>query len=91
MLSHLLAGTDYPIEALEPLAGLARLVNGRSDRDGFDAGGTAPAHSRLAPAAAFGVMSDEGAGRTLLSADPRTVPAADIDQIEVHGTAPVPF
>lgn len=89
--ARLLAGTDYPVEALEPLAGLARLVSGRSDRDGFDAGGTAPVHSRLAPAAAFGVMSDEGAGRTLLSADPRTVPAPDIDQIAVHGTAPVPF
>jgi predicted amidohydrolase YtcJ len=89
--ARLLAGTDYPIEALEPLAGLARLVSGRSDRDGFDAAGTAPEHSRLAPATAFGVMSDEAAGCTLLSADPRSIPVAEIDQIEVHGTAPVPF
>lgn len=89
--ARLLAGTDYPIEVLEPLTGLARLVSGRSDRDGFRTDETAPEHSRLAPAAAFGVMSDEEAGRTLLSADPRTVPAAEIDQIAVHGTAPVPF
>lgn len=89
--ARLLAGTDYPIEVLEPLAGLARLVSGRSDRDGFHTDGTAPAHSRLAPAAAFAAMSDEAAGRTLLSADPRAVPAAEIDQIEVLGTAPVPF
>ena len=36
-------------------------------------------------------MSDEAAGRTLLSADPRSISVAEIDQIEVHGTAPVPF
>jgi hypothetical protein len=36
-------------------------------------------------------MSDERAGHTLLSADPRMVPAAEIDQIEVRGTAPMPF
>jgi predicted amidohydrolase YtcJ len=89
--ARLLAGTDYPIEALEPLAGLARLVSGRSDRDGFRTDETAPEHSRLAPAAAFGVMSDGGAGRTLLSADPRTVPVAEIDQIIVRGAVPKPF
>jgi predicted amidohydrolase YtcJ len=32
---RLLAGTDYPIEVLEPLVGLARLVSGRSKREGF--------------------------------------------------------
>jgi hypothetical protein len=37
------------------------------------------------------VMSDAAAGRTLLSADPRTEPVADIDQIELRGTAPAPF
>jgi predicted amidohydrolase YtcJ len=88
---RLLAGTDYPIEVLEPLAGLARLVNGRSDRPGFRTPGTAPGHSRLAAGAAFAVMSDAAAGCTLLSADPRSVSAADIDQIELRGTAPAPF
>jgi predicted amidohydrolase YtcJ len=32
---RLLVGTDYPIEVIEPLVGLARLVKGRSDRPGF--------------------------------------------------------
>jgi hypothetical protein len=36
-------------------------------------------------------MSDERAGRTVLTADPRAVPAAEIDRIEVLGTAPVQF
>jgi predicted amidohydrolase YtcJ len=47
MGARLLLGTDYPIEALEPLVGLARLVNGRSDRDGFATVGSAPDRSRL--------------------------------------------
>jgi hypothetical protein len=29
-----IAGSDYPVEALDPLAGLARLVSGRSERAG---------------------------------------------------------
>jgi predicted amidohydrolase YtcJ len=89
--ARLLAGTDYPIEVLDPLPGLARLVNGRSERDGFRTQHTAPPHSRLAPEAAFGVMSDERAGHTLLTADPRAVPAAELDRIQVVGTAPAPF
>ncbi len=88
---RLLAGTDYPIEVLEPLAGLARLVSGRSGRAGFGTSHTAPPHSRLDSATAFGLMSDAAAGLTLLSADPRTVPASEIDQIEVLGTQPAPF
>jgi predicted amidohydrolase YtcJ len=87
----LLAGSDYPFEVLEPLAGLARLVNGRSLRPGFGTVTIAPDVSRLDVATAFSLLSDPAAGRTLLSADPRTVPAAGIDQIEVHGTAVNPF
>jgi predicted amidohydrolase YtcJ len=88
---RLLAGTDYPIEVLDPLAGLARLVSGRSERDGFGTQDTAPPQSRLAPGLAFGLMSDERAGQTVLSGDPRTVPAAEIDRLEALGTAPLPF
>jgi hypothetical protein len=40
---------------------------------------------------AFGLMSDELAGQTILSGDPRAVPAAEIDRLEVQGTAPLPF
>lgn len=89
--ARLLAGSDYPIEIMEPLAGLARLVNGRSERPGFETAAPAPASSRLDVAAAFAVHSEETAGKTLPSADPREVQAADIDLIEVRGTVPVPF
>jgi predicted amidohydrolase YtcJ len=85
------AGSDYPVEALEPLVGLARLVHGRSDRRGFASAGTAPPPARLTAAAAFEIMTDEGSGLTLLSADPRRVAPGEIDQIRVTGTAPMPF
>lgn len=87
----LLVGSDYPFEVLEPLAGLARLVNGRSLRPGFDTTTIALDASLLDVATAFSLLTDPAAGHTLLSADPRTIPAADIDQIEVHGTSVNPF
>jgi hypothetical protein len=87
----LLAGSDYPIETLDPLAGLARLVNGRSNRGEAATEDAAPPRSRLGTELALKIMSDPGAGRTLLSADPRTVPPGQIDQIEVRGTSPAPF
>jgi predicted amidohydrolase YtcJ len=89
--ARLVVGSDYPIEVIEPLPGLARLVNGRCERPGFGTAASAPAASRLDVAAAFASHSDPAAGHTLLSADPRGVPAAEIDLIEVRGTAPVPF
>jgi predicted amidohydrolase YtcJ len=85
------AGSDYPVEALEPLVGLARLVSGRSGREGFTGAGTAPPPSRLSPAAAFAVMTDKSSGSTLLSADPRLADPAEIDAITVAGTEPAPF
>jgi predicted amidohydrolase YtcJ len=87
----LMAGSDYPIETLDPLAGLARLVNGRSNRGGAATEFAAPERSRLASGLAFKIMSDEGAGHTLLSADPRSVPPDGIDKIQVLGTSPAPF
>jgi predicted amidohydrolase YtcJ len=89
--ARLLAGTDYPIEAIEPLVSLARLVLGRSGRAGFVTAERAPEGSRLDLATAFGLMTDATAGQTLLSADPRTVPAGDLDEVQVAGTAPVSF
>ncbi len=88
---RLLAGSDYPIEVQEPLVGLARLASGRSERAGFQTAACAPAGSRLDSPAAFALMSDGGAGDTFLSADPRAVPAAEIDQVKVLGTAVRPF
>jgi predicted amidohydrolase YtcJ len=89
--ARLMLGTDYPIEVLEPLVGLARLVNGRSDRPGFATTAVAPEHSRLSLPMAFALASDEDAGRTILSADPRTTPADELDQIFVCGAEPAPF
>jgi predicted amidohydrolase YtcJ len=86
----MLAGTDYPIEVLDPLPSLARLVNGWSRRAGFT-GGAAPDQATLPASTAFALMTDPAAGETTLSADPRAVPAADIDAIAVAGTRPVPF
>jgi predicted amidohydrolase YtcJ len=85
----MLAGSDYPIEVLAPLVGLARLEAGRSDRTGFSTGDSAPAQALLPVAAAFAMMTDPAAGQTLVTADPRT--ATEIDRIEVAGTAPAPF
>ncbi|HEU5417629.1 MAG TPA: amidohydrolase family protein [Streptosporangiaceae bacterium] len=85
------AGSDYPVETLDPLAGLARLVRGRSARPGFGSPATAPPRSRLDPGAAFAAMSDPAAGVTMLSADPRAIPAADLDQITVLATQPAAF
>ena len=88
---RMMAGTDFPIEAIEPLPSLARLVLGRSHRPGFGTAGTAPETSRLPVVTAFGLLTDAAAGQTLLSADPRAIPAAAIDQVEVLGTRPAPF
>jgi predicted amidohydrolase YtcJ len=85
------AGSDYPIEVLDPLPSLARLVCGRSGRPGFTTAGEAPRQARLPVTTAFGLMTDPAAGRTRLSADPRTVTDSQIDAIEVLGTQPEPF
>jgi len=87
----MLAGTDFPIEVIDPLVSLARLVSGRSERTGFGSTPTAPDNSRLPIDVAFALCTDESAGRTDLSADPRQVTSADLDRIEVLGTRPAPF
>jgi predicted amidohydrolase YtcJ len=87
----ILAGSDYPIETLDPLAGLARLVRGRSDREGFGTPDTAPARSRLSPAAALATMRDAASGVTRLSADPLSLAPDQIDLLTVLGTQPSPF
>jgi predicted amidohydrolase YtcJ len=88
---RLLAGSDYPIEVIEPLVGLARLVTGRSRRAGFETSDGAPPQAVLPAERALAMMTDPAAGQTMLSADPRAVPAAAIDEIEILGTGPAPF
>ncbi len=87
----LLSGTDYPIEVLEPLAGLARLVSGRSGRRGFETELAAPGQARLPLGMALRISTDAGSGRTLLSADPLAAGPSGLDAIEVLGTEPAPF
>ncbi len=87
----MLAGSDYPIEVIEPLPSLARLVTGQSHRPGFATDNVAPAQARLTAHTAFALMTDPAAGQTLLTADPRLVPPAEIDQIDALGTQPAPF
>jgi predicted amidohydrolase YtcJ len=87
----MLAGSDYPIEVLDPLAGLARLVTGRSGRAASPAAPAGPAQALLPATVAVTIMSDPAAGRTLLSADPRAVAPDEIDSILVLGTEPAPF
>ncbi len=89
--ARIAAGSDYPIEVIEPLVGLARLVRGQSGRAGFRTAASAPPAARLSLAAALPLMSAAAAGRTLLSAHPAEVPAGEIDRIEVLGTRPQPF
>jgi Amidohydrolase family len=89
--ASLLSGTDYPIEVIEPLVGMARLVTGGSLRPGFLTDVGAPPHSRLPAGVALAISTDRQAGLTFLSADPAKVEDADLDKIEVHGTEPAPF
>jgi predicted amidohydrolase YtcJ len=89
--ARLLIGTDYPIEVLDPLVGLARLVSGRSRRPGFSTGDTAPERSRLPLDLAIALACDESAGQTVLSADPALASPGELDQIQVISTAPLPF
>ena len=87
----MVAGSDYPVETLDPLAGLARLIRGRSDRPGFGSPATAPPRSWLDPGTAFAAMTDPAAGQTMLTADPRAVSAEAIDRITVLGAEPARF
>lgn len=87
----ILAGSDYPIETLDPMVGLARLARGRCDRPGFGTTATAPERSRLGLAAALVLMSDAASGVTRLSADPLSLAPDQIDMLTVLGTTPSPF
>lgn len=58
--ARLICGSDFPIEPLDPLAGLSDLVTGR--------GTGAPT---LSVATALGLLTDPAVGSTLLSHDPR--------------------
>lgn len=74
--ARVIAGSDYPIESLSPLEGLARMVSGAGE-DGVQV--TAPvALDRVLP-----LMTDPAAGTTVLSDDPADVDPVHIREIEV--------
>jgi predicted amidohydrolase YtcJ len=89
--ASVITGTDHPIEVIEPLVGLTRLVNGHSGRPGFETGTTAPDSSRLELIDALRVTSDASAGVTILNGDPVLLGADQLDRIEVVDTQPKPF
>ena len=78
---RVIAGSDYPIEDLSPLVGLARLVTGEDD------GGTRVAAPVEAPDA-LAMMTDRWAGTTVLSDDPLCVEPGAIHALEVVETRP---
>ena len=69
---RVICGSDYPIDGLEPLKGLQKLL-----RNPFD---------QLGPGAAFSLMTDGDLGTVTLSQDPRDAAVGDIGKIEVIGT-----
>lgn len=84
---RVIGGSDFPIEAMEPLVGLQHLVTGLP----LDAGADEPPIAvRLPLADALAVMTDAAAGTTTLDADPATVAPADLSRITVLSTHPTP-
>lgn len=79
---RVVAGSDFPIERLEPLGGLQRLATG-DDLDGRRVG--APT---LAVERALAVMTDAAAGTVVLSDDPLRVAEDELAAIEVVETRP---
>ncbi|MGH9182890.1 MAG: amidohydrolase family protein [Acidimicrobiales bacterium] len=79
---EVIAGSDFPVEDLSPLAGLQRLVTG-DDLDGRRAGApTLPLDAALA------VMTDAGAGTTVLADDPHRVDEDRLATVEVVDVRP---
>jgi predicted amidohydrolase YtcJ len=79
--ARVIAGSDYPIESLSPLEGLARMVSGAGE-DGKQVT-EAVALDRVLP-----LMTDAAAGVTVLSEDPAEVDPVHIRRIEVVEAVP---
>lgn len=74
-------GSDFPVERLSPLLGLQHLVTGAP------AGGR-PVAEALPLSVALDLMTDEGAGTTVLGADPTAVPPESLADVPVLTTRP---
>jgi len=79
---RVIAGSDHPIESLAPLVGLQRLVTGA------DGDGDTVTDAVLPIEDALGIMTDESAGTTVLSDDPRRVDPRHIARIEIEAVQP---
>jgi len=80
--ARVIAGSDFPIESLSPLEGLARMVTGAGE-DGRRV--TAPVDM----ATTLGLMTDAEAGTTVLSEDPFEVDPEQIREIKVMSARPI--
>ena len=80
--ARVIAGSDFPIESLSPLEGLARMVTGAGE-DGRRV--TAPVDM----ATTLGLMTDAEAGTTVLSEDPYEVDPEQIREIKVMSARPI--
>ena len=72
-----IAGSDFPIETLNPMVGLQRLVAGVP--------GLSPG---LPLDTALGLMTDEQSGTTTLAADPAALSPEQLATVEILGTEP---
>jgi predicted amidohydrolase YtcJ len=70
--ARVITGSDYPVDGLAPLAGLAKLV--------------ANPYDEMSVATAAGLMTSEAAGSVTLSSDPSATAPDSISSIEVLGT-----
>jgi predicted amidohydrolase YtcJ len=79
---RVIAGSDYPIETLDPLVGLAELTTGRRNGTGKEVA------KAIALDDALAIMTDSWCGATLLSEDPHAVELGHLADLEVEGTRP---
>lgn len=79
---RVLTGSDHPVEALAPLAGLRRLVTGETEE------GRSTGAPTLPLATALGLMTDGAAGTVVLSDDPYHVDEDELSSIEVEDVRP---
>ncbi len=84
--ARVVTGSDFPIEALEPLTGLQHLVTGVP----LDGDPDHPEAPTLRLDVALELMTDAAAGTTVLEVHPRDADLREIHRIEVLEARPTP-
>lgn len=77
-----IAGSDFPIEPLDPLVGLRRLVTGETDDGRATGAPTLPFEQ------AFALVTDAAAGVTVLSDDPYSTDEDELHKLEIVDARP---